>query len=232
MATIVCFFQNCFRVEGDDSTPQSNAGFHAPMSPPNFDSERQGRYDRDGTDEANLSLQLSDDQDSTVTPDAIPLNSMTSSDEGFGFMLRKIFQGIDNGLFQETALENEHIPSHTFEKVAKELVGFHASPLRTATVYKSFGDIPSIALDEVVMPGSLLQRQMSIRLRDKGVLSEANVDECVICMDAFDESNPRMPTLCGCGENKTFFHLPCLYQWVDKCSDCPSCRKHLSWQEL
>jgi len=229
MATIVCFFQNCFRVEGDDSPQQSIAGFQAaPMSPPSFDSERQERYDRDGTDENNLSLQLSDDQDSTFTPDATPRNSMTSSDEGFGYMLRKVFQGIDNGLFQEDATTTK------FEKVAeaKKVVGFHQSPLRTATVYKSFGDIPSIALQEVVMPGSLLQRQMSIRLQDKGVLSEANVDECVICMDTFDESNPRMPTLCGCGENKTFFHLPCLYQWVDKCSDCPSCRVHLNWQEL
>lgn len=46
------------------------------------------------------------------------------------------------------------------------------------------------------------------------------------------EQNPRMPTLCGCGENKTYFHLPCLYQWIEQSKDCPSCRKRLRWEEF
>ena len=58
--------------------------------------------------------------------------------------------------------------------------------------------------------------------------------ECVICMESFDQNNPRMPTSCGCGLNKTYFHLPCLYHWIEQSSgrECPSCRKTLIWQEF
>lgn len=106
------------------------------------------------------------------------------------------------------------------------------SPLREAKTYHSMDDIPSILLEEVVLPGSPLQKQMSMRLQDKGIGSESNEDECIICLEAFDDTNPRMPTTCGCGENKTYFHLPCLYQWVERSKDCPSCRKKLDWIEL
>ena len=103
------------------------------------------------------------------------------------------------------------------------------SPLRTAHSYNDSLDIPTISLDEVVMPGSELQKQMakaaSLNLEDHG-------EECVICMEGFDPTNPRMPTLCGCGQNKTYFHLPCLYQWIEQCEDCPSCRQKLRWEEF
>lgn len=105
-------------------------------------------------------------------------------------------------------------------------------PLHAATSfqYRSESEIPvAIALDEVVLPGSDLQKQMAVQmaadLEDQG-------DECVICMEGFDASNPRMPTLCGCGENKTYFHLPCLYQWIEQDRNCPSCRKRLRWEEF
>lgn len=109
------------------------------------------------------------------------------------------------------------------------------SPLRTATHYeecKTLDDIPSIALEEVVMPGSMLQRQMSLNLQKNGVVADLFEDECVICMEPFDESNPQIRTLCGCGKNKALFHLPCLFQWIDKSSECPSCRKKLVWEEF
>ena len=64
-------------------------------------------------------------------------------------------------------------------------------------------------------------------------------EECVICLEPFDDTNPKMPTLCGCGENMTYFHLPCLYTWRSRCTnsraqslECPSCRKELCWEEL
>ncbi len=109
------------------------------------------------------------------------------------------------------------------------------SPLRTATNYSScteIDDIPSIALEEVVMPGSRLQKSMSLTLQRNGVLSESKEDECVICMEAFDDANPRIPTKCACGENRTFFHLPCLYMYRSKCKECPICRETLSWKEF
>jgi Ring finger domain len=132
------------------------------------------------------------------------------------------------------------------------------SPLQAASTFDaSSSDVFTIARDEVVMPGSPLQLRMSqaMRLnfqinqsllvpnREEGqTSSEGNDDEivaqvlrgaeCVICLEPFDDSNPRIPTVCGCGTNKTYFHLPCLYQWVEKCPDCPTCREPMEWEEL
>ena len=93
--------------------------------------------------------------------------------------------------------------------------------------------IPSIQENQFVMPGSDLQKQMSLNLQAKGfgILGNGE-EECVICMESFDETNPRMPTLCGCGENNTYFHLPCLYQWIEKDLNCPTCRQKLRWEEF
>jgi hypothetical protein len=109
-----------------------------------------------------------------------------------------------------------------------------ASPLRSASSFdydKKMRSIPSIQLGEVLMPGSELQKQMSA-IMAKDLESLDIDDECVICMESFSAENPRMPTLCGCGENKTYFHLPCLYQWIEQSKDCPSCRKRLRWEEF
>ena len=58
-------------------------------------------------------------------------------------------------------------------------------------------------------------------------------DECVICMEPFHSTlNPQMPTACGCGDNKTYFHLPCLLTWVERDVTCPGCRERLIWQEF
>jgi hypothetical protein len=89
--------------------------------------------------------------------------------------------------------------------------------------------ILSISSEEVVLPGSDLQRQMSMLMAKQ---LELQGDECVICMETFDPTNPRMPTHCGCGVNKTYFHLPCLFQWIEQCPNCPSCAKKLQWEEL
>ena len=108
------------------------------------------------------------------------------------------------------------------------------SPLRSASSFdydKKMRSIPSIQLGEVLMPGSELQKQMSA-IMAKDLESLDIDDECVICMESFSAENPRMPTLCGCGENKTYFHLPCLYQWIEQNEDCPSCRKRLRWEEF
>lgn len=104
------------------------------------------------------------------------------------------------------------------------------SPLRQAVSYDSSRGIPCISSDEVVMPGSLLQKEMARQMMS-AKLTDDDV-ECVICMEGFDPTNPRMPTLCGCGENKTYFHLPCLYQWLEQSRECPSCRTKLAWEEF
>jgi hypothetical protein len=101
--------------------------------------------------------------------------------------------------------------------------------LKTASTFDASFDVPTISPEEIVMPGSKLQAQMALAAAKS--LEEMG-DECVICMEGFDPTNPRMPTLCGCGQNKTYFHLPCLYQWIEQNNNCPSCRKRLRWEEF
>jgi Ring finger domain len=109
-----------------------------------------------------------------------------------------------------------------------------SSPLRQAVSFHSSAgaDLPcTINADEIVLPGSVIQHQMAQQM----ILSanvQTNVEECVICMEPFDASNPRMPTLCSCGVNKTYFHLPCLYQWIEQSMECPSCRTKITWEEF
>jgi hypothetical protein len=101
--------------------------------------------------------------------------------------------------------------------------------LKTASTFDESFDVPTISPEEIVMPGSKLQAQMALAAAKS---LEQMGDECVICMEGFDPTNPRMPTLCGCGQNKTYFHLPCLYQWIEQNKNCPSCRKRLRWEEF
>lgn len=120
--------------------------------------------------------------------------------------------------------------SDTKSKKRKSKTSNSSVPLlRAASTFDESKEIPSICADEIVLPGSKLQAQMAAAAQKS--LDEMG-DECVICMDTFDATNPRMPTLCGCGENKTYFHLPCLYQWIEQNKNCPSCRKRLRWEEL
>ena len=56
--------------------------------------------------------------------------------------------------------------------------------------------------------------------------------ECVICMEEFTSENPRMPTLCACGENRTQFHYPCLLLWLEQKNTCPTCSSTLFYEVL
>jgi len=56
--------------------------------------------------------------------------------------------------------------------------------------------------------------------------------ECVICLEEFDATNPVMPTLCECGENKSQFHYPCLLLWLEQKAACPTCSSTLFYQEV
>ena len=101
--------------------------------------------------------------------------------------------------------------------------------LTQASTFHSSKEVLTIQTQQIVLPGSELQQQMAEAMIGK---LEVHEDECVICMETFDATNPRIPTLCGCGENKTYFHLPCLYQWTEQSNSCPSCRKELTWEEF
>eukprot|EP00590_Aulacoseira_subarctica_P006001 CAMPEP_0172415952 /NCGR_PEP_ID=MMETSP1064-20121228/2377_1 /TAXON_ID=202472 /ORGANISM="Aulacoseira subarctica , Strain CCAP 1002/5" /LENGTH=228 /DNA_ID=CAMNT_0013153255 /DNA_START=171 /DNA_END=857 /DNA_ORIENTATION=- len=113
----------------------------------------------------------------------------------------------------------------------------YSTPIKEAKTFILSGErgsYPSISFNEIVLPGSEMQRAMAKQMMmDMDLMEESDQDECVICMEGFSPDNPRMPTLCGCGENKTYFHLPCLYQWIDQASrHCPSCRQKLIWEEF
>jgi len=122
------------------------------------------------------------------------------------------------------------------EERIRNKIGLHYDgnyPLKEASSFcysKFCEEYPSISLDEVVVPGSELQRSMSIQMKTS--CSQVLQDECVICMEQFTSENPRIPTVCGCGENMTFFHLPCLLQWTEKRDQCPSCSEKITWDEL
>ena len=122
-------------------------------------------------------------------------------------------------------------PEHPLDGAALSASSVHSvsSPLRTADSFDSSSEILTINPEEIVMPGSELQKAMA---KAASLHLEEQDDECVICMEGFDPTNPRMPTLCGCGQNKTYFHLPCLYQWIEQSRECPSCRQKLRWQEF
>jgi hypothetical protein len=111
------------------------------------------------------------------------------------------------------------------------------SPLRQAMSFTATNDanhLCTIHADEIVLPGSMIQQQMAEQMILTGTYNNnaTMVDECVICMEPFDSTNPRMPTLCHCGTNKTYFHLPCLYQWIEQSENCPSCRTKITWEEF
>jgi len=156
----------------------------------------------------------------------------------------------------DDALEQDHTHANRHASMAVEDDGqkqqqhyqhshHHHPPLRQASRFDSSSDILTIRPDEIVLPGSDLQQQMAVAALSKYNLTrkekttskddddvDVDLDECVICMEGFDPTNPRMPTLCGCGENKTYFHLPCLYQWMEQSRECPSCRQQLRWEEF
>jgi hypothetical protein len=103
------------------------------------------------------------------------------------------------------------------------------SPLRPAQTFHSTCNIPSIDHHEFVMPGSKVQEQMAAFMLSSSKQQDGAVSECVLCMEPFDPTNPRIPTHCACSVQ---IHLPCLYQWRTKSSECPTCQKPLLWDEL
>jgi len=93
--------------------------------------------------------------------------------------------------------------------------------------------------DNFVEPGSELQAAIAMSLKplnsdDEDGAVSTDVDdviECVVCMEEFTKENPSVRTLCGCGENRSLFHLGCLYEWLDRQPNCPTCRQEIFFEE-
>jgi len=266
MESIVhCLLSNCFDGKGDEDEDSSNysdsdgdfivshttgplsldrGGLSLYTPPPGNSSivEREGDNvcnDHRQWDPLNHSVEESLD-DTEVREREF---SIATSSNHFGIIPPRVY-GFVHRVRQGLHDAQTHfgwVPNYEMEGMLKRngpLVVM-TSPLRVANKFTrrpSSGNIPSIAQEEVVLPGSELQQEMSDSLQKKGYGVELAEDECVICMEGFDKTNPRMPTHCGCGDNKTYFHLPCLYQWVEQSDgqnrNCPSCRQRLVWQEF
>ncbi|RYG66437.1 hypothetical protein EON64_09750 [archaeon] len=58
-----------------------------------------------------------------------------------------------------------------------------------------------------------------------------HADECIICLEEFTTDNPKVKTLCNCGENRSSFHYPCLLYWLEHKASCPNCSSNIFFQE-
>ena len=59
--------------------------------------------------------------------------------------------------------------------------------------------------------------------------------ECIICLEGFEKSNPRLASKCRCGTFSTAnsMHLSCLLAWIEQQGGeqiCPVCRNHISFE--
>ena len=60
--------------------------------------------------------------------------------------------------------------------------------------------------------------------------------ECIICLEPFDKSNPRVKSKCRCGTYNTAngMHLSCLLAWIEQQGGdqiCPVCRGRIDFDE-
>jgi len=52
-------------------------------------------------------------------------------------------------------------------------------------------------------------------------------DVCPTCLELYDEDNPRIFAACG-----HYFHLACIYEWLERSRTCPVCFKPMKFEEL
>ena len=45
---------------------------------------------------------------------------------------------------------------------------------------------------------------------------------CPTCLEAYTDSNPKVLTACG-----HHFHLPCIYEWLERSQACPICGREM-----
>ncbi|KAL4858217.1 E3 ubiquitin-protein ligase [Chlorella vulgaris] len=52
-------------------------------------------------------------------------------------------------------------------------------------------------------------------------------DVCPTCLDPYTEHNPKVLTRCS-----HHFHLPCLYEWLERSETCPVCSRAMAFEEI
>lgn len=51
-------------------------------------------------------------------------------------------------------------------------------------------------------------------------------DFCPTCLEAYDDGNPKIFTRCG-----HHFHMPCIYEWLERKDTCPMCESKMVFEE-
>ncbi|GAB2224141.1 hypothetical protein Droror1_Dr00004889 [Drosera rotundifolia] len=59
-------------------------------------------------------------------------------------------------------------------------------------------------------------------LKDPGEITSEEEDVCPICLEEYDEENPKMITNC-----EHDFHLSCILDWMERSDSCPVCDKEM-----
>ena len=49
---------------------------------------------------------------------------------------------------------------------------------------------------------------------------------CPTCLDPYDDENPAIVAKCGHA-----FHLPCIYEWLERARTCPVCSRTMKFEE-
>jgi hypothetical protein len=50
---------------------------------------------------------------------------------------------------------------------------------------------------------------------------------CPTCLEPYDADNPRVTARCG-----HHYHLPCIYEWLERAPTCPMCGRDMAADEL
>ncbi|CAN1137440.1 Probable E3 ubiquitin-protein ligase RHB1A [Linum perenne] len=56
--------------------------------------------------------------------------------------------------------------------------------------------------------------------------SDADEDECPICLEVYDFENPKIYMQC-----MHYYHLSCAYEWMQRSATCPVCNKELLFED-
>lgn len=51
-------------------------------------------------------------------------------------------------------------------------------------------------------------------------------DECPICLECYEDENPKIMIKC-----RHYYHLGCLYEWMERSATCPMCSKVMEFEE-
>jgi len=63
-------------------------------------------------------------------------------------------------------------------------------------------------------------------MNKKGIIDEYDAT-CPTCLEEYDVENPKCWTRCG-----HHFHVPCIYEWLERSQDCPVCSRKVDPDSL